>query len=42
MLNLYKYHSKPNTLEQYKNRVAIIPELAYNHAKKNKTTFPCR
>ena len=33
MLNVYKYHTKPNQLDEYENRVAIIPELAYYYAR---------
>ena len=39
MINLYEYHSKPNSLEQYENRVAIIPRLAYNYAIETKQRF---
>ena len=40
MINLYKYHSNPETLEQYNNRTAIIPSLAYNYAIETKQRFP--
>ena len=40
MINLYQYHKKPKMLDQYENRLTIVPELAYYHAKKTKQRFP--
>ena len=38
-MNIYKYHSEPKTLEQYENRLTIVPELAYNHAIETNQRF---
>lgn len=33
MINLYKFHSNPDTLLEYNNRIKLIPELAYDYAR---------
>ena len=38
MLNLYKYHTKPDKLNQYDNRNTIVPELAFDYANE---TYQC-
>ena len=38
-MNLYNYHSNPNILDQYDNRVAIITELAFKYAEKTNQRF---
>ena len=39
MLNLYKYHTKPEKLDQYENRLTIVPELAYKYAVETNQRF---
>ena len=39
MINIYDYHSEPNKLDQYDNRLTIVSELAYCHAKMTQQRF---
>ena len=38
-MNLYEYHSTPSLLDEYDNRITIIPELAYNYASETNQRF---
>ena len=35
-MDLYKYHSKPETLDRYTDRDQIVPERIYEIAKSGK------
>ena len=38
-MNLYKYHSEPNSLDECENRLTIVPELAYKYALETNQRF---
>ena len=38
-MNIYEYISDPTTLDEYENRLTIVPELAYEYAIETKQRF---
>jgi hypothetical protein len=39
-MNLYKFHTNPESLDFYKERLTKVPQFAYEHAKILGRRFP--
>jgi hypothetical protein len=39
-MNIYKFHTNPESLDHYEERLTRVPKLAYEHAKKLGRRFP--
>jgi hypothetical protein len=39
-MNIYKYHSDPESLDHYEERLTRVPKLAFEHAKSLRRRFP--
>lgn len=39
-MNIYRYHSNSEQLTGHEDRVYLVPELAYNYARKQGTRAP--
>lgn len=39
-MNIYEYHTNPESLDHYEERFTLVPKLAYEHAKSLGRRFP--
>jgi hypothetical protein len=39
-MNIYQFHTVPETLDGYEERLTRVPKLAYEHAKSSGRRFP--